>query len=91
MVRLGLAAANHDPAQFPRADRLDISRAENRHVAFGSGPHFCLGAALTRMEAQVALGSLLARYPRLRLERPPVQSRDTFVFRGLQSLHVRVD
>ena len=91
MVRLGLAAANRDSTQFPNPDQLDITRAENRHVAFGNGPHFCLGAALTRMEAQIVLGALIARFPRMRLASEPEWCRGNFTFRGLQTLQIRVD
>ena len=90
-VQIGLAAANRDPAQFPDPDRLDIARAENRHVAFGHGPHFCLGAALTRLEAQVVFSALIARFPRLRLERAPAYRHEGLAFRGLKSLHIRWD
>lgn len=90
-VQIGLAAANRDPAQFCDPDRLDVTRTENRHVAFGHGPHFCLGAALTRMETQIVLASLIARFPRLRLAQPPVHLHVGLAFRGLESLHVRWD
>jgi cytochrome P450 len=90
-VTIGLAAANRDPAKFPDADRLDITRTLNRHLAFGNGPHFCLGAALTRMEGQVVFGALLAKFPRLRLDGVPVRSHSNFIFREILSLPVRMD
>jgi cytochrome P450 len=87
MVLLG--AANRDPAQFPDPDRLDLARHPNQHLSFGRGIHFCLGAPLARVEGQVAIGSLVRRFPRLRLAGEPVQ-RDTVTLRGLESLPVAV-
>lgn len=82
-----LGAANRDPEQFPDPDRLDLGRQPNHHLAFGRGIHFCLGAPLARVEGQVAIGSLVRRFPRLRLDGEPVQ-RDTVTLRGLESLPV---
>jgi cytochrome P450 len=62
-VHIGIGAANRDPAQFPEPDRLDIARQPNRHLAFGTGIHACAGMSLARMEAQVAIGRLVRRFP----------------------------
>ena len=83
-----LGAANRDPAQFPEPDRLDLGRRPNRHVAFGGGIHFCLGATLARVEARIAIAALLARLPGLRLGPQPPVRRDTVTLRGLASLPV---
>jgi pimeloyl-[acyl-carrier protein] synthase len=83
-----LGAANRDPAQFPDPDRLDLARRPNRHVAFGGGIHFCLGAPLARMEARIAIPALLARLPGLELGPGPPVRRDTVTLRGLASLPV---
>lgn len=64
-VHLGIGAANRDPAQFPKPDRLDIRRNPNRHLAFGFGIHTCAGISLARMEARVAIGKLAARFKKI--------------------------
>ncbi len=73
MVFVSLIAADTDPAQFPDPARLDITRRENQHLAFGKGIHYCLGAPLARLEGQVAIGMLLQRFPQLRLAQEPEQ------------------
>jgi cytochrome P450 len=87
-VNLVLGAANRDPLQFPDADRLDLGRPDNRHVAFGHGPHFCLGAPLARLEAQVAFSRLVERFPSLRAAGEPEAWRPGLVLRGLRTLPV---
>ena len=82
-----IGAANHDPTQFSDPDTLDIARAPNPHVAFGRGIHFCLGAPLARLEGQIAIGSLVRRFPKLALAGEPVR-RNQITLRGLQSLPV---
>lgn len=84
-----LGAANRDPAQFPDPDRFEIARRDNRHLAFGHGIHYCLGAPLARLEAQVAFRSLLARFPRLEPAFDAPQWRPAVTLRGLASLPVR--
>ena len=87
-LSLTLGAANRDPAQFPDPDRMDISRTENRHVGFGFGIHFCLGAALARMEGQLAIGAVIERMPGLRLKSADLVWRDNPILRGLEALPV---
>jgi cytochrome P450 len=87
-VYLILAAANRDPGQFPDPDRFDVSRTENKHVAFGAGPHFCLGAPLARLEAQISFRTLLSRFPTLKLAAEKVEHRNNFNLRGLKELPV---
>jgi cytochrome P450 len=87
-VYLVLGAANRDPAQFPDPDRFDAGRADNRHVAFGAGPHFCLGAPLARLEAQVVFRALRSRLPDLRAAGAAPAYRNNFNLRGLTALPV---
>jgi cytochrome P450 len=87
-VILMLGAANRDPERFAEPDRLDVGRTDNKHVAFGWGAHFCLGAPLARIETQIALELLLARVPALRLAGPPPPWREDNNLRTLRALHV---
>jgi cytochrome P450 len=88
IVAAVIGAANRDPAHFPDPDRLDVARQENRHIAFGFGIHFCLGAPLARIEGQVAIGTLLRRMPALKLVSDTPAWRETSVLRGLKTLPV---
>lgn len=83
-----MGAANRDPARFPDPDRFDICRPDNRHVAFGWAAHFCFGAPLARIEGQIAVGTLLRRFPDLRLRPGPLTWRPNLGLRGLTSLPV---
>jgi len=86
---LGLiGAANRDPAHFPEPDRLDLGRADNRHLAFGWGIHFCLGAPLARVEGQIALGTLTRRLRGLTFTGSTPEWRASATLRGLHRLPV---
>src|SRR5205807_6820439 len=90
MVGAVIASANRDDRQFPDPDKLDITREPNRHLAFGLGAHFCLGAPLARLEGQIAINQLLRRLPGLRLAVAPqlLRWRRGLVLRGLAALPV---
>jgi len=90
LVSLMLGAANRDPAQCPEPERLDITRPASQHVAFGVGVHFCLGAPLARLEAEVALSTLLHRWPRLSLGPTSPRYPSDNVLHSLESLTVRL-
>ncbi len=85
-VMLLLGAANHDPARFPNPDVLDVTRGDRNHLAFGGGPHYCLGNALARLEGAVAIRALLERFPRLELAVEEPEYRQTMTLRGLKEL-----
>ncbi|MFD5073224.1 cytochrome P450 [Streptomyces sp. NPDC058371] len=88
-VMIGLAAADRDGGRYPTPDRFDIRRDARGHVAFGHGIHYCLGAPLARLEARVALRSLLERCPDLALDGPPGARLPGMLMRGVRSLPVR--
>ena len=89
-VTLMLGAANHDEGCFSDPDRLNVEREPNEHLAFGFDRHFCLGAHLARVEAQLAFSTLLRRYPGLALDGSPLQWVSNPAYRGLKALPVKL-
>jgi cytochrome P450 len=88
LVLVSIGAANHDPAVFASPDELDLARDPNPHLAFGFGTHFCLGAPLARLEAELAFEALTRRFPDLTLVDDAPAYRPNPVLRGLVSLPV---
>jgi cytochrome P450 len=84
-----IGAANRDPAQFDDPDVLDIRRADNRHLAFGFGVHFCMGSHLARLEARIAFRALVERLPGMKLATDRPRYRGNGILRGLRELPVR--
>jgi cytochrome P450 len=88
-LHLSIAAANRDPLEFANPDTVDITRAPNRHLAFGAGKHICLGLTLGRIEGQIAIGQLVNRFPKLRqIDSPSYFGRARF--RGFNTYRVAV-
>ena len=87
-----LGSANHDETQFPNPETFDITRQPNKHVAFGQGAHFCLGAPLARLEGQIALTTLFCRFPNLRLAlaTDKLRWRKSLIIRGLEALPLSI-
>ena len=83
MVRVLLGAANRDERRYQDPDRLDITRTSVRHLAFGEGPHYCLGASLTRMEGATVFATLARRFPQMRIAAAP----ESLVWHPYFSLH----
>jgi cytochrome P450 len=89
-VLLGIGAGNHDPGEFKNPELLDFTRTKIQSLAFGYGPHFCLGAALARMETQVAFSRLLQRMPQIQLGTTHFEYQPAYFLRALKSLPVIV-
>jgi cytochrome P450 len=89
-ITLCIGAANRDPEQFPEPDRMDITRSPNRHLAFGSGIHQCVGMSLARLEGSIAISRFLARFPRYELSAPPTRGGRAR-FRGFLKIPCRVE
>jgi pimeloyl-[acyl-carrier protein] synthase len=84
-----MGAGNRDPERFADPDRLDLARKDNRHLAFGWAAHFCFGAALARLEGQIAFATILRRFPELKLDTSvPLVWRHNLGLRGLTALNV---
>ena len=91
-VLVAIGSANRDPGRYPAPDVLDLDREPGANLAFGHGIHYCLGAPLARMEGEIALGGLLARFPDIALAVPPdtLRWRTSTLIRGLKTLPVRL-
>jgi cytochrome P450 len=85
-----LNAGNRDERAFSEPDRLDLGRDPNRHLTFGQGAHFCIGAPLARLEGSLAVNALLARFPNMTLAGAEPEWRDAMIMRGMHSLRVRL-
>ena len=90
LVNTILGSANRDPARFSNPDRFDISRNEGRHLGFGIGIHFCIGAPLVRLEAEIVFETILRRFPKIGLATERLEWQEHPIFRGLKSLPVRL-
>jgi cytochrome P450 len=90
LVFASIGAANRDPDVFENPDKLDLARDPNPHLAFGVGTHFCLGAALARLEARVAFRGLQSRFPNMKLATETPQYRSNPILRGLSSLPLQI-
>jgi hypothetical protein len=88
LVNSILAAGNRDPERYSEPDRYDITRDEGRHLGFGLGIHFCIGAPLVRLEAQIAFNTILRRFPELRLTTDSWDWQEHPIFRGVKALPV---
>jgi cytochrome P450 len=83
-----IGSANRDPERFSDASRLDARRADDEHLSFGGGSHYCLGASLARLEGQIAIGAIASELPKLRLAADELEWRETLTLRGLKALPV---
>jgi cytochrome P450 len=86
-----IASGNRDDARFVNPDHLDIRRPDVQHLSFAAGAHYCLGAALARLEGEIAFGTLARRFPGLRLASDAVTWRQNNVLRGLRALPVTTE
>jgi hypothetical protein len=91
LVLGSFGAANRDPAQFKDPEKFDIRREENKHLSLGLGAHYCLGAALARMEAQIAIGTIVRRCKNIRLAKQKLRWKKGLTFRALEALKVEFE
>ena len=89
-VLLGIGSANHDPLEFSDPETLDVGRSKAHSLAFGHGPHYCIGAALAKMEAEIALSALLRRMPHIQLATETFEYEPTYAVRSLKALPVSI-
>ncbi len=90
LVNSILGSANRDPQRFSNPDRFDITRNEGRHLGFGIGIHFCIGAPLVRLEAEIVFETILRRFPKISLATETLEWQEHPIFRGLKSLPVHL-
>jgi len=88
LVNTIIGSANRDPQRFSNPDSFDITRNEGRHLGFGIGIHFCIGAPLVRLEAEIVFETILRRFPRISLVAETLEWQEHPIFRGLKSLPV---
>src|SRR4030095_3952262 len=88
LVNTIIGSANRDASHYTDPDRFNITRSEGRHLGFGLGIHFCIGAPLVRLEAEVAFETILRRFPNLSLATDDLQWQEHPIFRGVKSLPV---
>jgi cytochrome P450 len=90
LVNSIVGSANRDPRRFSNPDRFDITRDEGRHLGFGLGIHFCIGAPLVRLEAEIVFETILRRFPNICLATDTLEWQEHPIFRGLKSLPVHL-